>query len=601
MNRFLIGVGRSPVAWFALSLLGAIAAPPALAQSQFADLSGHWGQACISQLAQKNILSGYPDGTFKPNATVTRAEFAAMVRRAFPNAANTRSASAFSDVGRSYWAHDAIQSAYRTTFLSGYPGNRFNPSQQIPRVQVLVSLASGLKATPSQPASAILGQALEDQASIPSYAVGAIAGALEKGWVVNYPNARRLNPNQPASRGEVAAFLCQALAGQSVPAALVPPQYIAKATSSVPNQDRAEIRGVWLTNIDSDVLFSRDRLRAALAELDRLNFNTVYPTVWNWGYTLYPSKVAESVTGQKLDPEPGLQGRDMLAEVVKEGRDRGLTVLPWFEFGFMAPADSQLAQRRSEWLTQRRDGSKIWMEGTHERVWLNPFRPEVQDFIIDLVVEIVRDYDVDGIQFDDHLGLPADLGYDPYTVALYKAEHQGQSPPSNPQDPEWVRWRAGKITEFMGRLFAAIKAEKPDAIVALSPNPQEFAYTSFLQDWQTWERRGYVEELMIQVYRNDLDRFQAEISRPEVQAARRHIPVGIGILSGLKGRNVPSSQIRAQVEAARQAGMTGVSFFFYETLWNLTEEPKGDRQSTLQTLFPKPVEHPKIRDGWQPQ
>lgn len=601
MNHFLFRVRRSPIAWFALSLLGAIAPPPALAQSQFSDLSGHWGQACISQLAQKNILSGYPDGTFKPNATVTRAEFAAMVRRAFPNAANTRSASAFNDVARSYWAHDAIQSAYRTTFLSGYPGNRFNPGQQIPRVQVLVSLASGLKATPSQSASTVLGQALEDRTSIPSYAERAIAGALEKGWVVNYPNARRLNPNQPASRGEVAAFLCQALAGQSVPAALVPPQYIAKTTSSVPNQDRAEIRGVWLTNIDSDVLFSRDRLRTALTELDRLNFNTVYPTVWNWGYTLYPSKVAESVTGQKLDPEPGLQGRDMLAEVIQEGRARGLTVLPWFEFGFMAPADSQLAQRRSEWLTQRRDGSKIWMEGTHERVWLNPFRPEVQDFIIDLVVEIVRDYDVDGIQFDDHLGLPAELGYDPYTVALYKAEHQGQSPPSNPQDPEWVRWRAGKITEFMGRLFAAIKAEKPDAIVALSPNPQEFAYTSYLQDWQTWERRGYVEELMIQVYRNDLDRFQAEISRPEVQAARRHIPVGIGILSGLKGRNVPSSQIRTQVEAARQAGMTGVSFFFYETLWNLTEEPKGDRQSALQTLFPKPVEHPKLRDGWQPQ
>jgi len=76
-------------------------------------------------------------------------------------------------------------------------------------------------------------------------------------------------------------------------------------------------------------------------------------------------------------------------------------VIPWFEFGFMAPADSDLAKRHPDWLTSRRDGSQIWIEGKHE-VWLNPFRPEVQQFIQDLILEIVSK-DIDGIQFDDHL------------------------------------------------------------------------------------------------------------------------------------------------------------------------------------------------------
>ena len=108
----------------------------------------------------------------------------------------------------------------------------------------------------------------------------------------------------------------------------------------------------------------------------------------------------------------------MLKEIVTEGHKKGLTVIPWFEFGFMAPADSLLAKNRPQWLTSRSDGTKIVKEGTHDRVWLNPFRPDVQQFIQDLIVEIVKNYDIDGIQFDDHFGLPSELGYDAYTVAL---------------------------------------------------------------------------------------------------------------------------------------------------------------------------------------
>ena len=140
------------------------------------------------------------------------------------------------------------------------------------------------------------------------------------------------------------------------------------------SRQSSELRGVWLTNIDSDVLFERDRLSKALQNLKQLNFNVVYPTVWNWGYTLYPSKVAQSVFGRSLDPEPRLQGRDILKEIVDGGHQQGLTVIPWFEFGFMAPADSDLAKRHPEWLTNRRNGTKIVKEGSHERVWLSPFR-----------------------------------------------------------------------------------------------------------------------------------------------------------------------------------------------------------------------------------
>ncbi len=383
---------------------------------------------------------------------------------------------------------------------------------------------------------------------------------------------------------------------------------ITPISSQVVTKPIREIRGVWITNVDSDVLFTRDRLATAIKDLRQLNFNTIYPVVWNWGYTTYPSKVAKRVVGssfmpkksagllinRKLTRTEGLEGRDILKEMVTQGHKQGLAVIPWFEFGFMAPATtdpagSDLAKLHPDWLTQKQDGGKIWKEGKDPRVWLNPFKPEVKKFIIDLVVEVVGKYDVDGIQFDDHFGLPSEFGYDKFTVDLYKREHQGKLPPKDPKNEEWINWRADKITDLMRDLFRAIKTTNPKAIVSISPNPQTFAKSFFLQDWAKWERQGLVEELLIQVYRDKLETFVGELQKPEVKLASKHIPVAIGILTGVKPKPIPMKQIQTQIAAVRQQGLAGVSFFFYETLWKLTNEPAVTRKDGFRQVFAQSV------------
>ncbi len=384
-------------------------------------------------------------------------------------------------------------------------------------------------------------------------------------------------------------------------------------SQSLANKSTREIRGVWITNVDSDVLFSRDRLATAIKDLRKLNFNTIYPVVWNWGYTTYPSKVAQRVVGSSFMPKKsaglligrtlgkteGLEGRDVLRELVAQGHKQGLAVIPWFEFGLMAPgssdpAGSDLAKRHPDWLTTKQDGNINWKEGKDPRVWLNPFRPNVRRFIIDLVVEVVRKYDVDGIQFDDHFGLPHEFGYDRYTVDLYKRDHQGKLPPKDTQNEEWINWRADKITAFMKELFVAIKAANPKAIVSISPNPQTFAKSFFLQDWAKWERQGLVEELLVQVYRDKLDSFIGELNNPALKLASQHIPVGIGIMSGVKPKPVPMKQIQDQIAAVRKQGLAGVSFFFYETLWKLTAEPAAVRKDGFGKMFDRAVARQSI-------
>ncbi|MFM7405171.1 MAG: glycoside hydrolase family 10 protein [Cuspidothrix sp.] len=349
---------------------------------------------------------------------------------------------------------------------------------------------------------------------------------------------------------------------------------------------RQEIRGVWMTNNDLNILRDKTKVQQAVTKLQKLNFNTIYPVIWNSGYVMYPSNVAK-----RLEIQPfvfqGLGGHDILENLIEQAHDQNLLVIPWFEFGFMAPPTSELAINKPEWFTRKQDGTQTSISAAGEVKWLNPFHPEVQQFIIDLLVELTNKYELDGIQFDDHTSLPHEFGYDKYTVDLYKKETK-KDPPRNHQDPAWVNWRANKITEFMVRLNQTIKQIKPKLIFSVSPNYYDFSYKFQLQDWLNWVRLNIVDELIVQVYRDNLDNFTAKLTRPEMEEVKQIIPTGIGIMAGLRTKPVSIQQIQTQVRAARERDL-GVAFFYYESLWNFAPEPLQERLSGFQNLFPYPA------------
>ena len=342
-----------------------------------------------------------------------------------------------------------------------------------------------------------------------------------------------------------------------------------------------ELRGVWLTANDMPVLRDRTRMQATLDQLADLRFNRLYAVVWNGGMAYYPSQVSEGRQFQNFTYR-GLQGQDVIGELIAAGRSRGLMVLPWFEFGFMAPPDSELARRHRSWLTQKRDGGLSSISAAGEVVWLNPFRPEVQQLITELVLEVVNQYGADGIQFDDHMSLPREFGYDPFTVALYRKE-TGREPPANEAEPGWVKWRADRITAFMEQLAKAVRKARPGAIISISPNYYDFAYKLQLQDWRSWVRRG-ITQLLIQIYRPDLASYLPQLEKPEVLESLGLIPTAIAVMSGQRNRPTPLALIRQKVEANRAKGL-GVAFFYLESLWSLGPEPAAERLSGLANLF----------------
>ncbi len=235
---------------------------------------------------------------------------------------------------------------------------------------------------------------------------------------------------------------------------------------------------------------------------------------------------------------------------------------------------------------------------------MNPFHPQVQQLITDLVLEIVGNYDVDGIQFDDHMSLPRDFGYDPYTVALYQRDPPPKDPkapkrvvPNDPQDAAWVRWRADRITAFPGAAAAGRSGPPSRVILSISPNYYDFAYKLQLQDWLAWVRQGIVGEVVIQIYRPDLESFVPQLDRPEVRESLARVPTGIGVMSGQRNRPVPMALIQAQVQEAR-ARQLGVAFFYLESLWELSDEPKASRLAGLSQLFAVPAPRPRRVRAW---
>ncbi|KST63698.1 fasciclin domain-containing protein [Mastigocoleus testarum] len=192
-----------------------------LSQSQFSSTvfsdvpASFWASPFIRALVQRQIITGFPDGTFKPERPVERAEFAAMLEKAFnQNPVRQLSTQGFSDVPADYWAASAIKEAYETGFMLGYPGNVFQPNQEIPKVQAIVALSNGLRLTAAKPVTETLNTYYTDVFAIPTYAQSSVAAATEASMVVNYPDAKTLNPTENLTRAEAAALIYQALVNQ---------------------------------------------------------------------------------------------------------------------------------------------------------------------------------------------------------------------------------------------------------------------------------------------------------------------------------------------------------------------------------------------------
>lgn len=179
------------------------------------DVKGHWAQDYIVVLQQRGTIGGFPDGTFKPDQGITRSQFAAIAVKALGLPAGGREVE-FRDLPKTHWAYKAICSASDAGLVGGFPDGSFRPEDKLTRAQALVILAKALNSGSSETAAL---DKYKDGTGVAAWAAPSVAKAASAGIVVNHPDPFQIRPADLATRAEVAALTFQTMAklGQKMP------------------------------------------------------------------------------------------------------------------------------------------------------------------------------------------------------------------------------------------------------------------------------------------------------------------------------------------------------------------------------------------------
>jgi hypothetical protein len=172
-----------------------------------ADIGGHPFEQAIRALVDEGAISGYGDGTFRPERSLTRAEFVSMIDEALAPSP-TRYDDSFTDID-GHWAETKIMRVAGAGYISGFPDGTFRPDENIRKVSVIAALDAGEGYSGGDTGN--LAAAYDDAAEIPDWGRQAVADAHAAwGGIDNYPDDGVLEPKRDATRAEAAKYVYDA-------------------------------------------------------------------------------------------------------------------------------------------------------------------------------------------------------------------------------------------------------------------------------------------------------------------------------------------------------------------------------------------------------
>lgn len=164
------------------------------------DTSGHWAEASINNWINNGYISGYPDGTFRPNNAISRAEFVTIANKAF--GFTSSQGISFSDVKAGYWAYSEIQKGVAAGYVRGDASGTFRPGSAVSRQEAAVMLARLRGYEDDEAAS----YGYTDRWAMANWAVGAIGAVSRNGVMSGYPD-KTFRPQRDLTRAEAVAAL----------------------------------------------------------------------------------------------------------------------------------------------------------------------------------------------------------------------------------------------------------------------------------------------------------------------------------------------------------------------------------------------------------
>jgi uncharacterized repeat protein (TIGR02543 family) len=190
---------------FAVLIVGQQQQPQEQALS-LTDIGGHWAADKITEAVQQGIVSGYQDGTFKPNALITRAEFSVMLAKALKLDGQGAPLGFIDAKNIGAWAKVSVAQAAEAGIISGYSDNSFRPGANITRTELAVMIARAY----STEAATAGSSGFTDESEIPDWARGAVSLVKELG-IVSGKNGNKFAPQDTATRAEAVTMIINLL------------------------------------------------------------------------------------------------------------------------------------------------------------------------------------------------------------------------------------------------------------------------------------------------------------------------------------------------------------------------------------------------------
>lgn len=324
---------------------------------------------------------------------------------------------------------------------------------------------------------------------------------------------------------------------------------------------KVENRAVWVRPRETSI----DEVKKHLDMLKDININTVYLETYWGGYCIYPSD------NEIMRGNPIYGGFDVLDAYIKEAHARGMKLVAWVEDFLVA---QNIAEEKPEWMIESRKGDRYFQSSSGIKYYfMNPALPEVRDFLSGLYKDLIKKYDLDGIQFD-YMRYPNsgdysnDFGYDPYTRQLFET-YNGIDPITlNPGDVLWQTWcdfRVNIVNEFAYRIFSEMKSIKPDIQISADVWPgYDKSIMDTFQDPKSWTRQDYINTLIPMSYYLYEQPVVDDINNTRA-FAKGHSLINVGISTSI---GPDTKTLLRQVDAIRSSDTNGVAIFEFQSLFN---------------------------------
>lgn len=338
-----------------------------------------------------------------------------------------------------------------------------------------------------------------------------------------------------------------------------------------------EIRAMWL---DRGTIVQADS-EAELAQIfDRMadaGINVVFFETINASYPIYPSAIAP-------EQNPLTRGWDPLKAAVKLAHERGMELHAWT--WIFAAANQRhnevmgqpknylgpVLSRHPDWAITNRDGDPFDYGRDYKKAFYDPANPEVQQYLLSLLEEIVKNYDVDGVQFD-YIRYPFQspqtnetFGYSNSSRWLFKQE-TGVDPidltPSHPLWNAWTSFRAQQVTNFVANASTRLKQIKPNLVIsaAVFPMAQQERLYRLQQNWEVWGQNNWVDLICLMTYALDTGSLEERTQLLYQPTAGASL-----VIPGLRLLKVPDPVTADQMQLLRNMPTSGFALFAAENL-----------------------------------